>query len=604
MTVQTETRVAGPFSGDGVTTSLPFDFVVFEAADLIVIERDDTTGDDTVLVLTTDYSVTLNPDQDDEPGGTITLVAPLPSGATDFVYSDVAALQEAIFTNTGGFYPAVLNTALDKLTVLVQQIKEAQARSVLAPVGETAGLDLPPTPQRAGLYLAFDASGNLVTSVGTADGGFREDAAQSTGAALIGWIASGLGAVVRSVLSRLRDTVHVTDYGAVGDGVTDDAVAIRAAIAAASGKTIFFPDATYKIGSSLGLIPTNTKLQGQNKATTKLLKSFNGTLLELGDGASLDNLWLAGQGATYTGKGVEITGANGNQNITNCKIIDFENTPLHFTTDSAGSRFNGSNIEVWRTGGTSGSGKYGIVIHDSGAPGGGHPMSFHHIETGGYESISFGSCNDLYITGSTLFDCLFSVNSRSIDISSTRIASTATLTLRGSGSIVGCNFGSAVVIEAGAAWNIGPGFFNAGYTDNAVGGTLVFDNVVNSYTPTFKGGGVAVTLGNGSVSGKWTRVGNRIHFDAKLVVGTTTVIPAGAITVTLPEAASASISAQSQCSGRLNTGGSDYLIGAGVATGGTTAALVSIVGALTNANPVAYGGGTAAVIEISGSFTR
>lgn len=58
--------------------------------------------------------------------------------------------------------------------------------------------------------------------------------------------------------------VSVTRYGAVGDGVTDDTAAIRAAIAGANGRPILFPVGTYNISGQLS-IPSGTTLLGHGR---------------------------------------------------------------------------------------------------------------------------------------------------------------------------------------------------------------------------------------------------------------------------------------------------------------------------------------------------
>jgi hypothetical protein len=72
-----------------------------------------------------------------------------------------------------------------------------------------------------------------------------------------GFIQAGTGAVQRTVESKLQDTVSVKDFGAVGDGVADDTVAIQAAINFASannlGYEVFFPAGTYRTTSVINI---------------------------------------------------------------------------------------------------------------------------------------------------------------------------------------------------------------------------------------------------------------------------------------------------------------------------------------------------------------
>jgi hypothetical protein len=70
-----------------------------------------------------------------------------------------------------------------------------------------------------------------------------------TGVATAGWTQDGAGAVSRTVDSKLKDVVSVRDFGAVGDGVTDDTAAIQAAIST-NAKCILFPPGTYKVNSN------------------------------------------------------------------------------------------------------------------------------------------------------------------------------------------------------------------------------------------------------------------------------------------------------------------------------------------------------------------
>jgi len=79
---------------------------------------------------------------------------------------------------------------------------------------------------------------------------------------------SGGGAVARTVESKLQDVVSVKDFGAVGDGVTDDTVAIQAAIdavSAAGGGTVTAPSVgKYLVDTTLD-IKINVSLVGPHE---------------------------------------------------------------------------------------------------------------------------------------------------------------------------------------------------------------------------------------------------------------------------------------------------------------------------------------------------
>lgn len=79
-----------------------------------------------------------------------------------------------------------------------------------------------------------------------------QDVSSSFSGTNVSFIQSGTGAVTRSVQTKLRETVSVLDFGAVGDGVTDDTTAIQAGIDAAltAGKQII-AQGTFKISSKV-----------------------------------------------------------------------------------------------------------------------------------------------------------------------------------------------------------------------------------------------------------------------------------------------------------------------------------------------------------------
>jgi hypothetical protein len=61
-----------------------------------------------------------------------------------------------------------------------------------------------------------------------------------------------VGSVFTNVEDKLAQTVSVKDFGAVGDGITNDTTAFTNAISAAAGAIIYVPEGTYRISSVTG----------------------------------------------------------------------------------------------------------------------------------------------------------------------------------------------------------------------------------------------------------------------------------------------------------------------------------------------------------------
>jgi hypothetical protein len=132
MTINTEIRKAGPFEGDDVSTRFPFAFKVFDPADVFAVRGHG--NEETVLSYGADFTATLSPDQENAPGGEVTLSAPLSEGDTLVLTSDQPNLQPLALTNQGGFFPAVINDAFDRVVILIQQLREGVSRAVKTPI--------------------------------------------------------------------------------------------------------------------------------------------------------------------------------------------------------------------------------------------------------------------------------------------------------------------------------------------------------------------------------------------------------------------------------------------------------------------------------------
>lgn len=62
------------------------------------------------------------------------------------------------------------------------------------------------------------------------------------------------GAVNRPFNLKLAESISVFDFGATGNGTTDDTVAIQNAVNACYGASLYFPPGNYKITSAINIL--------------------------------------------------------------------------------------------------------------------------------------------------------------------------------------------------------------------------------------------------------------------------------------------------------------------------------------------------------------
>lgn len=156
---------AGPFNGNGSQTAFPFEFKAFSKEDLLVVRTDDD-GLEFTLVLDSDFSVALNADQNADPGGTVTYPISgtvLPAGETLTIASNLDYTQETDITNGGGFYPQVIEDALDRNTMLVKQVGEKVNRALRVAVSTPDDVDVTlPAPSAQKIIGWNDTATGLV----------------------------------------------------------------------------------------------------------------------------------------------------------------------------------------------------------------------------------------------------------------------------------------------------------------------------------------------------------------------------------------------------------------------------------------------------------
>ncbi|MGL4317112.1 MAG: glycosyl hydrolase family 28-related protein [Pseudomonas sp.] len=268
MTVSSQTNNV-TFVGNGVATSFPLPFRFFSNGDIRAFKIDTATGASTALAIGVDYTLigAGEPEVDGNAISILTLTSPLPLLLGLYVERVMSPVQETDIVNQGEFFAATHEDVFDRITMLIQQANANSSGAIRVAIGDPEPTRLLPAAQRANLLLGFDSSGQPITVAPTS--GSAADLAMllanntnpTKGAALVGYKR-------RTVAARLSDVASVKDYGAVGNGVSDDTSAIQAAetaVAAAGGGILIFPPGNYLITRTINKQSSNVLWLGAGK---------------------------------------------------------------------------------------------------------------------------------------------------------------------------------------------------------------------------------------------------------------------------------------------------------------------------------------------------
>ena len=158
------------------TTQLTIDFPFFELDDIKVIKTD--SGTDTTLSRgsgANDFVVVGTAVDDGFSGGYITFNSSNTDATIRYtIYRDTPIARTSDFPTSGPFNISSLNTDLDKIYAVMQQVENANDRALTLPDSdEEASITLPTKDDRKGKYLAFNATtgaaeaGGSVADTGT-----------------------------------------------------------------------------------------------------------------------------------------------------------------------------------------------------------------------------------------------------------------------------------------------------------------------------------------------------------------------------------------------------------------------------------------------------
>lgn len=349
----TLTDTKDTLSGNSVALTFTFDFQVLDASHLQVRHLS-AAGVETLLTRNTHWSVALNEDQENNPGGVVTYplasTTPLPTGEKLVVYSQAPLTQDSDFQVA--VTPASLEQRVDYLTRLCQQLEEKLGRAVLGRVSDTASMDVGTAAARANKFQCYDANGAAslatVPSLPLTEAGVL---AVLTRAGIGGVFCPRTAAeIAASVVptNYFWPEGHMLRYGIPTDGTSNCTTALNQAIAIAAAATttirFVFPKigAVYRFTTKPNTITAPMWIAGEGKVASVLYRDFNGSV----DSDALFNLGPTGEGFILEKLQVaSVSGRSGGSLVS--AVGDASSAPGWIQLKDAYLTTTGTNTHAW-----------------------------------------------------------------------------------------------------------------------------------------------------------------------------------------------------------------------------------------------------------------
>jgi len=271
-------------------TPLTIDFPFFELDDIKVI-RTTSAGVDTILSRGTGsgtFAVTGVAVDDGFSGGSITLGDTNDNTFTYTIFRDVPIERTSDFATSGPFNISSLNTELDKIYAVMQQVENANDRALTLPDSDDlASITLPTKDSRKGKYLAFNATtgvaeaGPNVTDTGTV-------AAISSAISAVAGISSQINTVAGNT-TNINTVAGINTAVSSVAGISSDVTTVAnnlSAINNASDNATKAQNYAIKVD---GVIPNTSDFSSKAHA-------IGGTGIDNGVGASKQ--WAIGGGSS------------------------------------------------------------------------------------------------------------------------------------------------------------------------------------------------------------------------------------------------------------------------------------------------------------------